>query len=132
MPDPLFRFICVPAALGDAPDGWAVEMLRDGEIGLQVDAGGLEAIDAVAHALDLLTVPVLRTESTPDEQERTVMAHAASLPLVWVAGDFSDAARDWARRRGPMTLLVEAGGPLPADERRRIERFVALLARQAE
>ena len=33
---------------------------------------------------------------------------------------------------GPMTLLVEVAGPLADDERRRIERFVALLGRQAE
>ncbi len=31
-----------------------------------------------------------------------------------------------------MTLLVEADGALSDDERRRIERFVALLGRQAE
>ena len=31
-----------------------------------------------------------------------------------------------------MTLLVEVGGPLPVDERKRIERFVAILGRQSE
>ena len=31
-----------------------------------------------------------------------------------------------------MTLLVEHDGPLPEEERRRIERFVAILGRQAE
>jgi hypothetical protein len=75
---------------------------------------------------------VIRTEETPQRQEQTVIAHAGSLPLVWVGTDFSDAARTWAHDRGPMTLLVEVEGPLPEDERRRIERFVALLGRQAE
>jgi hypothetical protein len=31
-----------------------------------------------------------------------------------------------------MTLLVETPGPLSEDERRRIERFVVILGRQAE
>ena len=31
-----------------------------------------------------------------------------------------------------MTLLVEARGPLADDERRRIDRFVAILGRQSE
>ena len=31
-----------------------------------------------------------------------------------------------------MTLLVEADGELPDAERRRIERFVVILGRQAE
>jgi hypothetical protein len=31
-----------------------------------------------------------------------------------------------------MTLLVEPAGPLPEEERRRIERFVAILGRQSE
>jgi len=53
-------------------------------------------------------------------------------PLVWIAADFSPAARAWARDRGPMTLLVSADGPLSEDERKRIERFVATLGRQAE
>jgi hypothetical protein len=130
--DPLFRLVCVPAVLDDAPTGWATAMLRQGEMALQVDGGGLEAIDAVAHALDLVAVSVLRTERTADEQERTVIAYARSLPLVWIAGAFSDAARGWARRRGPMTLLVEAARPLGEDDRLRIDRFVALLGRQAE
>jgi len=130
--DPLFRLVCVPAVLDDAPPGWATAMLREGEMALQVDDGGLAAIDAVAHALDLVTVSVLRTERTADEQERTVIAYAGSLPLVWVARSFSDGARDWAHRRGPMTLLVEADRPLSEADRHRVERFVALLGRQAE
>lgn len=132
MPDPNFRLVCVPAALDGAPQGWADDMLRDGEVALLVDAGGLDAINAVAHELDLVSVRVLRTEETTEQQEQTVIAHAASLPLIWVGPAFSDAARTWARARGPMTLLVEVEGALPADERRRIERFVGVLGRQAE
>lgn len=132
MPEPNFRLVCVPAALAGAPRGWADDMLRDGEVALLVDDGGLDAINALAHELDLVSVRLLRVEDTPEDQERTVIAHAASLPLIWVAGSFSDDARTWARARGPMTLLVEVGGPLPEDERRRIERFVGVLGRQAE
>jgi alkanesulfonate monooxygenase SsuD/methylene tetrahydromethanopterin reductase-like flavin-dependent oxidoreductase (luciferase family) len=60
------------------------------------------------------------------------MAYAESRPFVWVAAEFSDAAREWARDRGPMTLLVAADAPLSDDERRRIDRFVATLGRQSE
>lgn len=107
-------------------------MLHDGEVALLADAGGMTAIDAVAHSLDLRAVRVVRREDTPALQEETVIAHAASLPLVWIRESFSDAARGWARQRGPMTLLVEVDGALSQDERRRIDRFVALLGRQAE
>ena len=107
-------------------------MLRDGEISLLVDEGGLDAVNAVAHALDLATVSLVRIEKDAATQERTVMAHAGSLPLIWVAATFGDGARKWAHDRGPMTLLIEAAGGLPENERHRIERFVALLARQAE
>ena len=31
-----------------------------------------------------------------------------------------------------MTLLVESGGPLSDDERKRVERFAVILGRQAE
>lgn len=129
---PLFRLVCVPAVLDDAPSGWATALLREGEMALQVDDGGLAAIDAVAHALDLVTVSVLRTERSADAQEETAITYAGSLPLVWIARSFSDAARDWAHRRGPMTLLVEADRPLGAEDRQRVDRFVALLGRQAE
>jgi hypothetical protein len=60
------------------------------------------------------------------------MAYAGSFPLVWVAPAFGAAAQRWAQERGPMTLLVTAPGALPEEDRRRIERFVALLGRQAE
>ena len=51
---------------------------------------------------------------------------------MWIAPEFSDDARGWARDRGPMTLLVDTGAGLTDDERRRIERFLAILGRQSE
>ena len=57
---------------------------------------------------------------------------AAAKPLVWIAASFGEAAADWAHERGPMTLLVESGGPLSDDERKRVERFAVILGRQAE
>lgn len=130
--DPLFRMACTPRAFAGAPADWPRQLLQEGSIALLTDAGGLEAVDAVAHALDLRTVTVLRREATQTLQEETVMGWTGAMPLLWLAADFGPAARAWAVRRGPMTLLVEADGPLPEDERRRIDRFVALLARQAE
>jgi hypothetical protein len=132
MAEPSFRFVCVPDALAGAPAGWAGEMLQDGEIALLAGAGGLEAINAVAHDLGLVSVPLVRGEESAERQEQTVMAYAESLPLVWVSAGFSDSATVWARDRGPMTLLVAADTGLSDDERRRIERFVATLGRQSE
>jgi hypothetical protein len=132
MAEPSFRFVCLPDALAGAPSGWAREMLRDGEIALLAGDGGLEAVNAVAHDLDLVTVPLIRGEDSAGRQEQTVMAYAGHLPLVWVGAGFSDGAAAWARDRGPMTLLVAADAPLDDDERRRIERFVATLGRQSE
>ncbi|HEY1567099.1 MAG TPA: hypothetical protein VGF68_08785 [Solirubrobacteraceae bacterium] len=132
MAEPSFRFVCEPDALAGAPSGWAQEMLQDGEIALLAGNGGLEAINAVAHDLGLVSVPLVRGEDSAQRQEQTVMAHAENLPLVWVGASFSDAAAAWARDRGAMTLLVAASGPLAEDERRRIERFVATLGRQSE
>jgi hypothetical protein len=132
MAQPSFRFVCVPTALAGAPSNWAAEMLREGEIALLADGGGLEAINQVAHTLGLASVPVVRGEDSPAAQEATVIAHAAGLPLVWVAASFTDSAATWARDRGPMTLLVTADAPLSDDERRRIDRFVATLGRQSE
>ena len=132
MSDLLFRLACAPAVLDAAPDGWVATMLEQGEIAVLADAGGLDAITALAHALDLVTVPVLRAESTPEQQEQTVIAYAAAKPLVWIAPSFSDDASSWAHTRGPMTLLVEADGELPDSERKRVERFVVILGRQAE
>lgn len=129
MADPIFRLACVPAAL---EGGWASDLLAEGELALLAGAGGLDELTAVAHALDRVSVPLLRTETSAAEQERTVQTYAGSFPLVWIATGFSDDARRWARDRGPMTLLVEADGPLSEDERKRVERFVATLGRQAE
>lgn len=132
MSDPLFRLACAPAVLDSAPAGWVETMLEEGEIAVLADAGGLEAITTLAHDLDLVTVPVLRAEQTPEQQEATVIAYAAAKPLIWVAPAFSEDARRWAHRRGPMTLLVEAEGPLDESERKRVERFAVILGRQAE
>jgi hypothetical protein len=132
VPAPLFRLVCVPAALDGAHEGWAAGMMRDGEIALLIDDGGLDAVNAVAHALDAPTVSIVRAEPDTAAQESTVRAWAASLPLVWIGPEFSEAARAWARDRGPMTLLVEVRGQLSDDERRRIDRFVAILGRQTE
>ena len=132
MAEPTFRCVCVPSALAGAPGNWAREMLRDGEIALLADAGGLDAINEVAHMLGVASVRVVRGEDSAAAQEATVIAHADGLPLVWVAATFSDSATTWARDRGPMTLLVTADAPLTDEERRRIERFVATLGRQSE
>jgi hypothetical protein len=127
-----FRFVCVPLALQGAPGGWARDMLEEGEIALLADSGGLEAVNDVAHALELPSIALVRGEPDAARQENTVIAYAESLPLVWVAPGFSESARAWARERGPMTLLVSAEGPLTDEERRRIDRFVATLGRQSE
>jgi hypothetical protein len=130
-----FRFVCVPSALAGGASGsstWARDMLRGGEIALLADAGGLEAINEVAHALGLSSIALVRGEHSDARQEETVRAYADGLPLVWVAAGFSEAARTWARERGPMTLLVEAAAGLSDDERRRIDRFVAILVPQSE
>jgi hypothetical protein len=130
-----FRFVCVPAALTDSAPGlaaWAREMLREGEIALLPDDGGLGAVNDVAHALELVSVPLIRGEANDGTQEKTVIAHAEAMPLVWVAATFTQDAVRWAHDRGPMTLLVHADGPLSDDERRRIDRFVATLGRQSE
>ncbi len=132
MADALFRLVCSAGVLDGAPEGWVATMLQEGELALLIDDGGLDAITAVAHALDLLTVPLLRTEDTPERQDGTVMSYAASRPLVWIASSFGEAATRWAHERGPMTLLVESDGPLSDVERRRVERFVVILGRQAE
>jgi hypothetical protein len=132
MSTPLFRLVCVPAALDGVADDFVAAMLRDGELALLRDDSGLHGVDAVARRLGLATVLLVRAERDASAQERTVIEHAAALPVVWVAPSFGEPTREWARARGPMTLLVEASGPLSEDEQRRIERFVALLGRQTE
>jgi hypothetical protein len=132
MSDSAFRFVCVPSALAGAPGSWARDMLREGEIALLADDGGLDAVNGIAHSLGLVSIPLVRGEQSTAGQENTVIAYAESLPLVWIAAAFSDTATAWARERGPMTLLVQAAAPLSDDERRRIDRFVATLGRQSE
>ena len=104
-----------------------MRLLGQGELALLIDGGGLDTINALAHALGLVSMQVLRSEATPGAQERTVIEYAARMPLVWVANSFSEEARTWARERGPMTLLVQSAGAVPEPERHRIERFVASL-----
>jgi hypothetical protein len=132
VPDPLFRLACTPGVLDGAPAGWVATMLEEGEIALLADGGGLDAITALAHALDLVTIPLLRAEQTPAQQEATVIAYAAAKPLVWIAPAFSEDAARWAHQRGPMTLLIEPDGALSEEERKRVERFAVILGRQAE
>ena len=131
MPEPRFRFVCAPSALAGAPAGWAQELLGEGEVAL-LATEGLDSVNAVAHELGQSTIALVRTEDSPERQDETVIGYAGSLPLVWVADDFTDNARTWARDRGPMTLLTPASGPLNDEERRRIDRFVAMLGRQSE
>jgi hypothetical protein len=120
--DSLFRLVCSPSAL----DGWGATLLETGELGLIADAGGLEAVTEAARGLGLPAITVVRSE------DDAVKQYAADRPLIWAAAAFGDATHRWARERGPMTLLVEADGALTPEDRRRIERFVALLDRQAE
>ncbi len=131
MSETRFRFVCAPSALTGAPSGWAREMLREGEVALLGDEG-LEAVNAVAHELDLVSVSLIRAEESTERQDATVTAYAESLPLIWVAESFTERANAWARDRGPMTLLSQSSGPLGDEERRRIDRFVAILSRQSE
>jgi hypothetical protein len=131
VPEPRFRFVCAPSALSGAPTGWAQELLGEGEVAL-LSGEGLESVNAVAHELGQSTIALVRTEPSRERQDETVIAYAGSLPLVWVADEFTDSTRNWARDRGPMTLLMPASGPLDDEERRRIDRFVAMLGRQSE
>lgn len=130
--DPLFCLASSPGVLAAAPAGWVATMFEEGEVAVLADEGGLDAITALAHELDMVTVPVLRAERTSEQQEATIMAYAAAKPLVWIAPSFGEDAQAWAHKRGPMTLLVESAGPLSDDERKRVERFTVILGRQAE
>ncbi|MBO0768459.1 MAG: hypothetical protein J2O48_07215 [Solirubrobacterales bacterium] len=131
MSAPQFRFVTLPSALRGTPAGWAREMLDDGEIAL-LASEGLEPINELAHELGQSAITVVRSEPTPAEQDQAVIEHARSMPLIWVAGEFSEQAQTWARARGPMTLLVQTSEPLSDAERRRIDRFVASLEPQSE
>lgn len=132
MDAPLFRMACPPATLIEAPPDWPAQLLREGNVALLADGGGLDTMNEVAFALGIFTIRVLRREADQATQEATVMGFADALPLLWVAPSFGADARGWAVRRGPMTLLMEADGPLADEERRRIDRFVASLGRQAD
>ena len=132
MSEPRFYFVCAASALVGVPADWVKEMLADGEIALLADGGGFAAINEVAHTLGLISVPLIRGEETEERQRETTMAYAHRLPLVWVDNDFGERVTAWARDRGPMTLLVQTSRALAEDDRRRIERFVASLGRQAE
>jgi hypothetical protein len=131
MSDHAFRFVSAPSALLGGPAGWALQMLRDGEVALLAGPDTTE-LSLVAHDLDQPVIGVLRAEADSAAQEQTVSVYAAHLPLIWVAPDFSPDIRHWARDRGPMTLLVEAAEPLSDEQRRTIDRFVAILGRQSE
>jgi len=131
MEQPRFRFVCAPSALASEHAEWARVLTEEGELALMCSEG-LQEVERVAHELDQLAVVVVRSERTRELQEQTVMGYAAAMPLVWVSDDFSESARAWARERGPMTLLSECDGPLDDGERRRIERFLAIIARQSE
>lgn len=132
MSTPIYRLVTSPAAIDGAPEGWATDILTDGEVSFLIDEGGVDAISAAAHALGAEAVTVLRHESTTELQEATVRKHAHGLPLVWIGAGFSDDARRWAKDRGQMTLLVESTGALPEEERGKIARFISILGRQID
>lgn len=132
MSTPIFRLVTRAAALDGAPDGWATDVLTDGHVTFLADDGGIDAISAASHTLGAEAVMVLRHESSRGLQEQTVRRHAHGLPLVWIDATFSDEARQWAKDRGQMTLLVENEGALDDAERGKIARFIAILGRDAE
>ncbi len=131
MSDPAFRFVSAPSALLGGPAGWASEMLREGEVALLAGAATAE-VSGVAHDLGQPVIQVIRGEADTVTQDATVIEYGENLPLIWVAPGFSQTTRQWARERGPMTLLVEADQPLSDEQRRTIDRFVATLGRQSE
>ena len=93
MSDALFRMVCVPAAL----DGWSLDMLRDGEVALLVDGGGLDAVNAVAHRLDAPTVRVVRSEDSYKAILRSTLEQTASR---WESAQAPSAPRGWWRVLG--------------------------------
>lgn len=126
-----FRFVCSPSALEASAADWARSLIEEGEVALMCSEG-LGPIERVTHDLGQAGIVVVRSERTQETQERTVMDYAGAMPLVWVSSEFTEAARIWARDRGPMTLLCESSGPLSDEDQRRIDRFIAILGRQSE
>ncbi len=131
MSAPAFRFVSAPSALIGGPAGWASEMLRDGEVAL-LAGGAIAEVYAVADELGQPVIQVIRGEGDPAAQDGTVIDYGENLPLIWVAPSFSETTEAWATERGPMTLLVRAEEPLSDEQRRTIDRFVAMLGRQSE
>lgn len=131
MPESRFLFVCAPSSLCGTPSGWAREMLEEGEVAL-LASEGIDAVNAVAHDLGQTSIELIRAESTAERQVETIIQYAGSMPLIWVDRQFTQRTRKWAHDRGPMTLLAESSGPLDDTERRRIDRFVAILGRQSE
>ncbi len=131
MSAPAFRFVSAPSALTGGPAGWASEMLREGEVALLAGTAVTE-VYAVAHDLGRPAIQVIRGETDPDAQDATVISYSDHLPLIWVAPNFSATVEHWAKERGPMTLLLQAERPLSDEQRRTIDRFVAILGRQSE
>jgi hypothetical protein len=129
--EPRFLFVCAPSALSGTPAGWARDILEEGEVAL-LGSEGIDAVNSIAHDLGQTAIALVRAEPDESLQDETVIAHAGALPLIWAAASFSDQVRAWARDRGPMTLLSETRGALDEEERRRIDRFVAILSRQSE
>jgi hypothetical protein len=104
--------VCSPAALVGEPKGWAAETLREGEVALLVDDGGLEAIVAAAHTLDLVTVSIVRSEesATPSLPSSCETASAVSLLSLRARSDVlscRSSHQGWRRSRMP-----------PVEERR--------------
>ena len=98
--------------LDGAPEGWVARCSSEGELALLADGGGLDAISELAHRLDLVTVPLLRGEQTPEQQAATVMRlRGLQAARLGRAGVRRGHRRSWAHERGPMTLLVETGEP---------------------
>jgi hypothetical protein len=131
MSAPAFRFVSAPSALIGGPAGWASQMLREGEVALLAGPNMTEVYE-VAQDLEAPAIQVIRGERDSGAQDATVIAYSDNLPLVWVAPSFTETAQGWAKERGPMTLLVEAQEPLSDEQRRTIDRFVAILGRQSE
>jgi hypothetical protein len=127
--EPGFHFVCVPSALVGLPAEWVTDMLGDGKIALLVDGGGFAAIDEVAHTLGLISVPLPATRGNGGASG----GHGDGVrrsPPARVGGRRPQ--RDGHRLGEQSPPDDVATGPLSEDERRRIDRFVAILGRQSE